>query len=232
MILAAGRGERMRPLTERVPKPLLQVAGRSLIEHHVLRLVAAGVRHIVINVSWLGGQIEAALGDGGRYGCAIEYSREIEPLESGGGVATAAPLFRSEALLLLSADVWSDFDYSRLVGMADAVARGGDAAHFVLVPASPQAPGGEFALEAGRVTLGQPRATLANLSVLARREVLAWPRGQAFRLYPFYREWVESGRASGELHAGEWINLTTPDDLHALRARVETADEACHREHR
>lgn len=206
----------MRPLTEQLPKPLLEVAGRPLIEHHLLKLVAVGIRHVVINVSYRAEQIMSALGDGARFGCAIEYSVEPAPLESGGGVATASPLFRSDAVLLLSADIWSDFDYGRLVEHARSVAEGEIDAHFVLVPRSAAAPGGEFSLAAGRVTEGEPRHTLANLSVLARRELAAWPRGVAFRLYPDYRRWVAAGRVSGELHLGEWINVTTPQDVETL----------------
>lgn len=220
MILAAGRGERMRPLTEETPKPLIPIAGRPLIEHHLLKLVAAGVRHVVINVSYRADRIIAALADGARFGCTIEYSVEPEPLESGGGVATAAPLFRSEAVLLVSADIWSDFDYARLVARAHAVASGEVDAHFVLVACSAAASGCEFALtEAGRVSEGQPRHTLANLSVLARREVLTWPQHEAFRLYPHYRRWVAAGRVSGELHPGHWFNVTTPQDVKVLNQR-------------
>lgn len=219
MILAAGRGERMRPLTEQTPKPLIAVAGRPLIEHHLAKLVAAGIRHVVINVSYLGDRIMAALGDGARFGCEIAYSAEPVPLESGGGVATAAPLFRSEAVLLVSADIWSDFDYRRLVERAHAIAAGEVDAHFVLVPRTAQAPGGEFSLTDGRVTEGEPRHTLANLSVLARRQIVAWPRNEAFRLYPYYRRWVAAGRVSGELHSGDWINVTTPQDVEYLNQR-------------
>lgn len=219
MILAAGRGERMRPLTDQTPKPLIPVAGRPLIEHHLLKLVAAGIRHVVINVSYLGEQIMAVLGDGTRFGCEIAYSVEPVPLESGGGVATASPLFRSEAVLLVSADIWSDFDYGKLVERARAVAAGEVDAHFVLVPRTAQAPGGEFALADGRVTEGEPRQTLANLSVLAAREIAAWPRGEAFRLYPDYRRWAAAGRVSGELHLGDWINVTTPRDVEYLNRR-------------
>lgn len=219
MILAAGRGERMRPLTEQTPKPLLPVGRRPLIEHHLIKLVAAGIRHVVINVSYLGEQIMAALGDGARFGCEIAYSVEPAPLESGGGVATAAPLFRSEAVLLVSADIWSDFDYGRLVERARAVAAGEVDAHFVLVPHSAKAPGGEFALAEGRLTEGEPRHTLANLSVLARRHIATWPRHEAFRLYLHYRRWVAAGRVSGELHWGDWINVTTPQDVETLNQR-------------
>ncbi len=223
MILAAGRGERMRPLTEQTPKPLIRAAGRPLIEHHLVKLVAAGIRHVVINVSYRAEQIIAALGDGARFGCEIAYSVEPAPLESGGGVATASPLFRSEAVLLVSADIWSDFDYRRLVARARVVAEGAVDAHFVLVPRSAEAPGGEFSLADGRVTEGEPRHTLANLSVLACREIAAWPRGAAFRLYPDYRRWVAAGRASGELHLGEWINVTTPHDVETLNLRHSPA---------
>ncbi|MCS6995590.1 MAG: nucleotidyltransferase family protein [Casimicrobiaceae bacterium] len=216
MILAAGRGERMRPLSDSTPKPLLPVRGRALIEHHLEKLVASGVRHVVINVSYRAERIMAALGDGSRYGCAIEYSVEPEPLESGGGVATAAARFRSEAVLLISADIWSDFDYARLIERVRTVAEGPDCAHLVLVPAGPAARGREFALVDGRLTEGEPRSTLANIAVLARRCLRNWPVGVRFRLLEHYRAWVAAGRVSGELHTGSWVNVTTPEDLRAL----------------
>ncbi len=219
MILAAGRGERMRPLTDSLPKPLVPVAGKPLIEHHLDKLAAIGIEHVVINLSYRAEQIAAALGNGARWGVQIEYSIEPEALESGGGVATASALFRSEAVLLLSADVYSDYDYARLLRQARAIASGEQDAFFVLVPKTAEAPGGEFALsDTGLVHAGEPRLTLANIGVLARREVQSWPRGERFRLMPYYQRWVEGGRVRGEWHRGLWMNVTTPQDVKYLNA--------------
>ncbi len=228
MILAAGRGERMRPLTDRLPKPLIEVRGAPLIEHHIRKLAAIGVRRIVINLSYLAEALRAALGDGSRFGCELVYSVEAQPLESGGGVATASGYFRSPSILLVSADIYSDFDYGRLLEPAGAIEKGDRRAHFVMVPPTPGEPGGEFALTgagdgstgsaAARVHAGQPRLTLANIGVLATASCQAWPRGVAFRLLPHYQQWVADGAVSGELFRGLWRNVTTAADVEALNA--------------
>ena len=137
MILAAGRGERMRPLTDLLPKPLVVVRGAPLIEHHIHKLVAIGIRRIVINASYLANTLIAALGDGSRFGCDLIYSVEVEPLESGGGLATASRHFQSKVIALISADIYSDFDYAGLVQPAAAIEKCQSKAHFVLVPSVP-----------------------------------------------------------------------------------------------
>jgi N-acetyl-alpha-D-muramate 1-phosphate uridylyltransferase len=217
MILAAGRGERMRPLTDTLPKPLVEVRGAPLIEHHIRKLVAAGVERIVVNVSYLATALMRALGDGSRFGCELIYSVEREPLESGGGVTTASTHFRGESLLLVSADIYSDFDYVALWPQALAIERGDARAHFVMVPATPNEPGGEFALEGdGRITLGQPRLTLANIAVLATEPCRSWPRGERFKLLPYYQQWAGQRAVTGELYGGLWRNVTTAADVETL----------------
>ena len=217
MILAAGRGERMRPLTDTLPKPLVVVRGAPLIEHHIRKLVAIGVRRITVNVSYRAGALVQALGDGVRFGCELVYSTEPEPLESGGGVATASPHFRSRAVLLISADIYSDFDYARLLPHVVAIEKRNASAHFVMVPALPDAPGGEFALDAsGLVTEGQPRLTLANIAVVATEPCQRWPRGVPFKLLPHYQTWVARREVSGERFDGLWRNVTTVADVEML----------------
>lgn len=220
MILAAGRGERMRPLTDTLCKPLVPVRGSPLIEYHVKKLAASGVRRIVINVSYLAEQLMQTLGTGERFGCELIYSVEREPLESGGGVATASTHFRGGAVILVSADIYSDFDYARLLPHARAIENGPVSAHFVLVNPTPGEPGGEFALDAlhanGRVHSGQPRLTLANIAVLATKPCRTWPRHERFKLLPHYRQWVDSGIVTGELFTGLWRNVTTAADVEIL----------------
>lgn len=220
MILAAGRGERMRPLTDTLPKPLVPVCGAPLIEHHIKKLVAVGVRRIVVNVSYLAEALIAALGDGSRFGCELVYSVETMALESGGGVATASVHFRGEAIIIVSADIYSEYDYARLIPIVRAIENGEASAHFVLVEPTPGEPGGEFALGVAdapnRVHGGQPRLTLANIGVLACEPCRRWPRNERYRLLPYYQTWVNEQAVTGELYAGLWRNVTTVADVEHL----------------
>lgn len=217
MILAAGRGERMRPLTDTLPKPLVVVRGKPLIEHHIGKLVAIGVERIVINASYLADALTSALGDGARFGCELVYSTENVALESGGGVATASVHFQSRVIALVSADIYSDFDYERLHMPAAAIEKAHTSAHFVMVPAVVGAPGGEFALDAdGYVSLGTPRRTLANIGLLSAAECRQWPRHQRFALLPTYQRWVQDRTVTGEMHHGQWVNVTSLPDVEAL----------------
>jgi MurNAc alpha-1-phosphate uridylyltransferase len=217
MILAAGRGERMRPLTDRLPKPLVVVRGAPLIEHHIRKLVAIGIKRIVINASYLADVLIAALGNGSRFGCELIYSLEAEPLETGGGVATASRHFQSKLIVLVSADIYSDFDYARLVQPAAAIEKGRTKAHFVMVPSVAGEPGGEFALETdGFVSLGQPRLTLASIGLLSVAECQKWPRDQRFALLPSYKQWASEHAVTGEIHYGQRVNVTAFPDVEAL----------------
>ncbi len=217
MILAAGRGERMRPLTDRLPKPLVLVRGAPLIEHHIRKLVAVGIKRIVINASYLADMLIAALGDGSRFGCELIYSLEAVPLESGGGVATASRHFQSSVVVLVSADVYSDFDYARLAQRAVAIEKAQTKAHFVLVPSAVGEPGGEFALEAdGYVSLGQPRRTLASIGLLSVAECKTWPSDQRFALLPTYQRWAREHAVTGEMHYGQRVNVTALADVETL----------------
>jgi len=212
MLLAAGRGERMRPLTDRTPKPLLLVRGKPLIVHHLECLARSGVREIVINLAWLGGQIRAALGDGQAYGVAIRYCDEGDrALETGGGIFNALPWLGSEPFLVVNADVYTDFDFARLRIEADAWA------HLLLVPNPVQHPSGDFALEHGRVLAeGTPRWTYAGIGVY-RAQLFAGCQPGRFALLPLLRRAIEAQRLYGEVYAGLWSDVGTVERLQALR---------------
>lgn len=213
MILAAGRGERMRPLTDTLPKPLVPVRGKPLIEWHLERLAAAGVRDIVINVSHLGEKITAALGDGRRWGLAIEWSREPEPLETAGGIATARSMLGEAPFLLVNADVYCDFAFAKLV----ALDLGDLLGHIVLVPNPSFRPGGDFSLAAGKVgNLDAPRYTYSGIGVLRASLVDGVAPGAKAPLAPLLRKAAEGGRLGGEVHAGLWSDVGTPERLAEL----------------
>ncbi len=217
MILAAGRGERMRPLTDTLPKPLVVVRGAPLIEHHIRKLVAIGITRIVINASYLADRLMAKLGDGSRFGCELIYSLEAEPLESGGGVATASHHFQSKVIALVSADIYSDFDYARLVPPAAAIEKGRNKAHFAMVPCVAGEPGGEFALEQdGYVSLGTSRLTLASIGLLSVAECQKWPRERRYALLSTYQQWAREHAVTGQIHYGQRVNVTAFADVEAL----------------
>jgi N-acetyl-alpha-D-muramate 1-phosphate uridylyltransferase len=212
MILAAGRGERMRPLTDTVPKPLLKVGGKPLIQYHIEALASAGIRDIVINLAWQGALIRAALADGQQFGVRIHYSEEeAGALETGGGVFKALPLLGAAAFVVVSGDVWTDFP---LAACAERLAAH-DMAHFVLVPNPQFHAHGDFGLSEGRVLDAAPRYTYANIGVF-RREFFAECTGGRFALAPLMFEWSRRGRVSGELYAGRWRNVGTPAQLAEL----------------
>jgi N-acetyl-alpha-D-muramate 1-phosphate uridylyltransferase len=214
MLLAAGRGERMRPLTDATPKPLLPVGGKPLIVHLIAGLARAGFHDIVVNLSWLGGRIREALGDGARYGVQIAYSQEGPvPLETGGGVLQALPLLGPQPFLVVSADIWTDFDFGRLALDAGADGR------IVLVPNPPFHPAGDFALDGDLVIeRSSARLTYANIGVY-RPELFALCTPGRFRLAPLMRQAIAAQRLRGELYQGEWLNIGTPAQLSALDAR-------------
>ncbi|MGE5155207.1 MAG: N-acetylmuramate alpha-1-phosphate uridylyltransferase MurU [Bdellovibrio bacteriovorus] len=212
MILAAGRGNRMRPLTDETPKPLLLAGGRPLIEHQVERLAAAGFRELIINHAHLGQQIESALGDGTRLGVSIQYSPEGEgrALETGGGIFKALPRLGPDPFLVVNGDVWTDVPY------ADLALTDGDLAHLVLVENPSHHQRGDFALSGGRVRIeGEPRFTFGGIG-LYRPELFAGCAGGAFPLAPLLRGAMERDRVSGRLHRGHWYDIGTPERLDAL----------------
>ena len=216
MILAAGRGERMRPLTDITPKPLLEVGGKRLIEYHLDSLAKAGVRDVVINLSWLGDQIRKVLGEGSRHGLSIHYVDEGPvALETGGGIFNALPLLGDAPFLVLSADIWTDYP---LAGCATKLAPG-DTAHFVLVPNPDFHTRGDFGLEGSRVIDHSERHTYANIG-LFRPEFFANCQPGRFPLSPLMFEWIRRGRVSGELYPGRWHNVGTPKQLEQLHSSL------------
>ena len=229
MVLAAGRGERMRPLTDACPKPLLPAGGKPLIVWQVERLVRAGYDELVINVSYRATQIMDALGDGARFGARIVYSPEAEPLESGGGLAWALPLLGEGPVLVVAADVYSEFDYAGLVAPRAAIAAAaGTLMHLVLVPNPPFRPQGDYALSAagmpGRVRLeGAPRWTWAGIGLFHTNLLREIPFGKKIPLLPYFAQWIGRGLASGEVYAGVWDNVGTPEQLRQLDVKIRGA---------
>jgi N-acetyl-alpha-D-muramate 1-phosphate uridylyltransferase len=233
MIFAAGRGERMRPLTDTRPKPLLEVGGKPLIVWQIERLARAGFDTIVVNHAWLGEQIEAALGDGSQWGVRLGYSAEDEALETAGGIAQALPLLENadaaEVFIAVSGDVYCEFDYSQLRGHAERMASMAQPGmHLVMVPNPPFHPAGDFALADGRVSLdGAPRHTFGNIGLYDSRMFRDLPRGTRRALRPYYRDAIGAGRVSGELYEGLWENVGTPEQLRSLDHALLRRRAAC-----
>ncbi|WP_085317774.1 N-acetylmuramate alpha-1-phosphate uridylyltransferase MurU [Derxia lacustris] len=220
MILAAGRGERMRPLTDDCPKPLLPVAGRPLIARQIDALRAAGITDIVINTAWRGERLVQALGDGGALGVTIAWSHESEALETGGGIATALPLLGAEPFIAVSGDVFADYDYAALAARAPALIGDHSDVHLVLVPNPDFHPGGDFALgEGGRLArraAGAASYTFGNIGLYHPRLFAGRAPNVRFKLLELYLAAIDAGRAGAELFEGAWHNLGTPDQLAAL----------------
>jgi MurNAc alpha-1-phosphate uridylyltransferase len=224
MILAAGKGERMRPLTLARPKPLLEVGGAPLIVHHLRALAGAGFHDVVVNLSWLGEQIPAALGDGARHGLRLHYSEEgPEPLETGGGIFRALPLLAGahgdEPFLVLNGDVWMQYPYASLRERFAAGLPGRDLAHLVLVPNPAHNPQGDFALADGRMVeppvSSTTRLTFSGLGVYHPALFDGCSDG-VFKLAPLLRAAARAGRVGAELFDGDWLDIGTPQRLAAL----------------
>ncbi|MDA8129815.1 MAG: nucleotidyltransferase family protein [Betaproteobacteria bacterium] len=222
MILAAGRGERMRPLTDRTPKPLLAVGGKPLIVWHIERLRAAGFSRIVINHAHLGHQIEDVLGNGAAFGVSIAYSREASALETAGGIATALPLIESDVFPVVNGDIYCEYDLGRLAEPLARLADSRDLAHLVLVDNPPHHPDGDFVLDGGRVKgagapLAHPaRLTFSGIGVYRRALFAETAAGVKAPLAPLLRLAIDAGRVSGEHYGGRWEDVGTPVRLAAL----------------
>ncbi|GAB3392862.1 nucleotidyltransferase family protein [Azotobacter armeniacus] len=208
MILAAGKGERLRPLTLHTPKPLVRAGGVPLIEYHVRALAAAGFRELVINHAWLGAQIEAYLGDGARFGVSIAYSAEGAPLETGGGIHRALPLLGSEPFLLVNGDIWTDYDFAGLHRVPAALV------HLVLVDNPAHHPQGDFRLQDGRVSARdeQTGLTYSGIAVLDPA-LFADCRPGAFKLAPLLLAAMARGQVGGEHFRGRWVDVGTHERL-------------------
>jgi MurNAc alpha-1-phosphate uridylyltransferase len=222
MILAAGFGERLRPLTNDTPKPLLKIANKPLIQYHVERLVDAGVRELVINTSWLGDQIESFLGDGSRFGVRIQWSRESEPLETGGGIRRALPMLGGEPFLVINGDVWTQYPLRKLVEREWTEEMD---AHLVLVPNPVHHPEGDFTLdERGCVRYpekGDGRFTFSGISVM-RPEIFAMfsSASERFPMRDVLAGGIRDGYVTGEVYAESWWDVGTLERLEALNALV------------
>ena len=229
MILAAGLGTRMRPLTNTTPKPMLKVAGKPLIEHQITRLVEAGITDIVINHAYLGEQIEQYFGDGANFGCSIQYSAESEPLETGGGIFKALPLLGDDPFLLVNGDIWLDMNYQSLTinpmkGLA----------HLVLVNNPEHNEGGDFYLTDGLVTEeantstdknAGDKFTFSGVSILDPRLFKGCSAG-VFKLAPLLKQAMHSepnaaSQVTGELYQGYWLDVGTPERLSALEQHIQ-----------
>lgn len=217
MILAAGRGVRMRPLTDHTPKSLLALGGKPLIVWHLEKLARSGFAEVVINHAYLGHMIEAALGDGSRFGVSIRYSPEEEALETAGGIARALPMLGAEPFVVINADIYSDYDYSAL-GRLDL----GDAlAYLVLVDNPAQHPRGDFALEAGRVReSGRQLLTFSGIGVYVPRLFSGIPPAAKVPLAPLLRKAMGADRVSGEHFRGRWHDVGTVERLQALKREL------------
>ncbi len=220
MILAAGRGERMRPLTDRLPKPLLPVGGKPLIVWHLERLAAAGIHEVVINHAWLGHEIEQTLGDGARFGVRIQYSPEGAALETAGGIAQALPLLGPAPFLVISGDIWCDWDVAAAPALAAGLPQ--DGAWILMVDNPAHHPGGDFVLEpGGRVhDHGEPRLTYSGMGVYHPSLFAGISRGTVAKLAPLLRQTMEQDRVRGARHTGQWTDVGTPQRLADLDAQL------------
>ncbi len=217
MILAAGRGERLRPLTDTVPKAMVKAGGKPLIAWHLERLAADGYRDVVINVSHLAERVVEGLGDGSRYGLRIQYSREREPLETAGGIAYARALLGESPFLLVNADVYCEFDF----GLFKSLALGERLAHLVLVPNPPHRPGGDFSLAGGSVGNGEgARYTYAGIALMSPALVAGVSPGEKAPLAPYLRAAADRRLLGGELYRGLWSDVGTRERLDELEAQL------------
>ena len=223
VILAAGRGERLRPLTDSMPKPLVKAGGRALIEWQVGKLARAGFHDLVVNHAHLGAMIESVLGDGSRYGVRIRYSPESPALEVGGGIAKALTLMSGEPFVVVSGDIHTDFDYATLHAPLESIACDPvtHCAHWVLVDNPPwHAHGDDMGVEGRRIVRGGPRLTYGNIGAFHPslfREIVP---GTWMKLFPWAYRFADEGRVTGEHYRGPWDNVGTAEQLAALDRRL------------
>ncbi len=218
MILAAGRGERMRPLTDDCPKPLLQVAGKALIEYHIDALAKAGITELVINHAYLGLQIERYLGDGEKYGVMLKYSPEREGgLETGGGIFQALPLLGETPFVVINGDIWCDYDFAQLPSDFEGQV------HLVMVDNPPHNPGGDFYFDRERLLpTGQQKLTFSGIG-LYRPEWFASCKPGRYPLAPMLRESIKLDQVSAEHYSGLWWDIGTPERLGELNQKIQTS---------
>ena len=219
MILAAGRGERMRPYTDTVPKPLLQVGGTPLICRILQQLARSGFREVIINVSHLAAAVEAAVGDGAPHGVRVAYSREAVPLETAGGIAWALPFLGEAPFLVVNGDLFSDFDFARARGIARLLDARSKSAYLVLVDNPPHHPQGDFSLgDDGTVGEDGPRLTFSGIGIYRPALFAHVVRGAKHALAPLLREAIGQEKVIGEHYRGRWFDVGTPERLAAVNA--------------
>lgn len=228
MLLAAGRGERMRPLTDHTPKSLLQAGGKSLIVWHIESMARAGIYDLVINHAHLGHQIVAALGDGGQFGVRIRYSAENPVLETAGGIANALPLLGDEPFAVINSDIYCDYDFAQLPERAATLKANGDTAHLVLVNNPVHHPNGDFGLISGRVVNNTPAFTFSGIGIYQPRLFANIPRGTLAPLAPLLRAQIALDKVSGEYYGGRWLDVGTPQRLEKLDNELRSQHNATH----
>jgi N-acetyl-alpha-D-muramate 1-phosphate uridylyltransferase len=225
MILAAGRGERMRPLTDTCPKPLLEVGGTPLIVWHLRRLAAAGVTDVVINHAWLGGMIEERLGDGSAYGVSIQYSAEENALETAGGIAKALPLLGDEPFAVINGDIFTDYDFTKLVSVAQNL--GENLGHLVMVKKADYPTGRDLAIDAqGKARLcqeGDQAMTFAGVAVYHPAFFADIVAGQAAALLPSFMRSMEKSQLQAESFLGMWLDVGTVGRLSQADAMLKAS---------
>lgn len=225
MILCAGRGERMRPLTDTIPKPLLPVGGRALVEWTIARLAQSGILELVINHAHLGARIESHLGDGARLGVSIRYSREAVALETAGGIANALPLLGETPFIVANGDLWCDYDFARLRALSESGRFAPDTlAHLVLVANPPHNARGDFGLAGDRLVNDAPsRFTFSGIGLYRPALFQSIARGSKAPLAPLLRAAADEGRATAERYDGRWEDVGTPERLAALDRELSAA---------
>jgi MurNAc alpha-1-phosphate uridylyltransferase len=218
MVLAAGRGERMRPITDKIPKPLVPVAGKPLIVYHLEALARAGVRDVVINLAYRGSQIRDALGDGSAHGVRISYSDEgPEPIETGGGIFKALPLLGPGPFMVVNGDVWTDFDFARMPALES-----GAHALLIMVPNPPHVARGDFGLDGNDLIESETdRYTYSGLGVYSA-EFFAGCQPGKFPLLPLLKRAIAARRLRGQVYRGVWSDIGTPERLAALDAEIRS----------
>jgi len=225
MLLAAGRGDRMRPLTDACPKPLLRAGGRMLIEWHLLALARAGIVDVVVNHAHLGAQVEQALGNGARWNLRIRYSPEGEALETAGGIARALPMLGEGPFIVAASDVYTDFDYARTIAIASRMRAEDLLAWCLLVPNPAHHPSGDFALRDGLLLAeGEPKLTFSGIGVYRAELFDGVDPSRKAPLAPLLRDAARVGRAGAQRHDGRWIDVGTPQRLAALDAQLKVRD--------
>jgi len=228
MLLAAGRGERMRPLTDHTPKPLLEVGGKPLIVWHIERLAHAGLTELVINHAHLGEQIAQMLGDGSRYGVSIHYSAESIALETAGGIAYASHLLGDNAFAVINADIYCDYDFAQLPLRAASLCDSTDMAHLILVSNPEQHPNGDFGLRAGRIVDSPPRHTFSGMGIYKMELFQHLSPGMIAPLAPLLRAQIALGKISGEYYSGYWVDVGTPQRLQQLDNTLRATHNTAH----